>query len=71
MTILDAEGKEAKPEPVMPEWHKDVRINALMCWQGHFFTFAGIDPDHDPDIVMFKWKEPTGKTKRRDKCKTQ
>jgi len=69
MTILNADGQEVKPPPVMPEWHKDVRINALMCWQGHFFTFAGIDPDHDPNVIFFKYKEPTGKTKRRAKCK--
>ena len=65
MTILNADGKEAK---AMPDWHSDVRINSLMCWQGHWFTFAGIDPEHDPDVVMFKWKEPTNATKRRDSC---
>ena len=61
--IRDAEDAKAKG---MPEWHKDVRINSLMCWQGHWFTFAGIDPDHDPDVIMFRWKEPTKTTKRRE-----
>jgi hypothetical protein len=66
--ILDAEGKEAKPPPVMPEWHKDVQIMSLMQWCGHWFEFAGIDPDHDVDVIFFRYKEPT---KRRAKCKTQ
>jgi hypothetical protein len=65
MTILDADGQEVKPPPPTPEWHKDVKIGSLMCWQGHWFTFYGIDPEHDPDVIMFKWKEPTKATKRR------
>ena len=69
MTILNPDGTEAK---VMPEWHSDVQIMTLMTWCGNWFEFAGIDPDHDPDVIMFRWKGPTKSTKRRrDKCKTQ
>ena len=64
MAILDAEGNEVKQ---MPTWHKDVNPQSLMQWGGHWFTFAGIDPDHDPDVIMFRWKEPTKTTKRREK----
>jgi hypothetical protein len=54
----------------MPEWHKDVQIMSLMCWQGHFFTFEGIDPDHDPNVIFFRYKEPTKATKRRNNAGT-
>jgi hypothetical protein len=60
--ILDKDGHEVK---IMPEWHKDVQIMALMQWCGHWFEFAGIDPDHDPDVIFFRYKEPTKSTKRR------
>ncbi len=62
MTILDSQGHEVK---IMPEWHRDINKQALFVWCGHFFTFEGIDPDHDPDVVIIKYKEPTGKTKKR------
>ena len=66
MPIVDANGKEVKQ---MPEWHKDVQIMSLMQWCGHWFEFAGIDPDHDPNVVFFRWKEPTKTTKRRKNAK--
>jgi hypothetical protein len=61
--LLDEQEREANKRPA---WHKDVKIGSLMCWQGHWFTFYGIDPEHDPDVIMFKWKEPTKATKRRE-----
>jgi hypothetical protein len=63
VTILDSQGHEVK---VMPEWHRDIQTGALIQWCGHWFTFEGIDPDHDPNVVIIKYKEPTGKTKRRN-----
>ena len=62
MAILDADGKEVK---VMPKWHRDINPRSLMQWGGNWFTFYGIDTDHDPDVVMFKWKEPTKSNKKR------
>ena len=72
MTILDRNGNEIKqPEP-SPSWHKDVNVHALMLWQGHVFEYLGIDPVNDPNVIFFRYKEPTAKTtKRRQKCKTQ
>jgi len=49
----------------MPEWHKDIRPDALIQWCGHWFTFEGIDPDHDPDMMFLRYKGPTKQTKRR------
>jgi hypothetical protein len=65
MTILDLNGNEMQQPAPMPEWHKDVRVNALMQWQGHWFEYLGIDPVNDPNVIFFKYKEPTKSTKRR------
>ena len=63
--IVDASGNEVK-QAEMPEWHKDIQPGNLVQWCGHWFTFEGIDPLHDPDVVIFKYKEPTNATKRRN-----
>ena len=63
--IVDASGNEVEQQK-MPDWHKDIKPGNLIMWCGHWFTFEGIDPLHDPNVVIIKWKEPTGKTKRRD-----
>lgn len=62
MTILDAQGKKVKQ---MPTWHQDVDPRFLMNWRGHWFQFAGIDPEK-PDMIFFRYKEPTKSTKRRN-----
>ena len=72
MTLLDLHGNEIQQPAPMPEWHKDVNVHALMLWQGHVFEYLGIDPVNDPNVIFFRYKEPTAKTtKRRQKCKTQ
>lgn len=62
MAILDAQGRKIVR---MPEWHSDVDPRFIMQWRGHWFTFEGIDPSK-PDIIFFKYKEPTSKTRRRN-----
>jgi len=72
MTIVDLNGNEMEQPAPMPKWHKDVNVHALMLWQGHVFEYLGIDPVNDPNVIFFRYKEPTAKTtKRRQKCKTQ
>ena len=62
MPLVDANGKEIQ---TMPEWHQDVRPEVLMQWNGHWFKFYGIDPKHDPNVIFFRYHEPTKTTKRR------
>lgn len=66
MPILDPQGNEVK---TMPEWHKDINLRNLMQWCGHWFTFETIDPNYDPDVIVFRYKEPTKATKRRNNAK--
>ena len=61
--ILDSQGREVKN---LPEWHKDIQTEQIIQWSGHWFSFVGIDPNHDPDVVIFKYKGPTKATKRRN-----
>ena len=63
MALYGADGEKAKP---MPHWHQDVNPRSLMQWNGHWFKFEGIDPNHDENVIFFRYKEPTKSTKRRN-----
>ena len=65
MIVIDAEGKEMKEEPNTPEWYVDVNPEVLMEWQGHLFECLGVDPEHDPNVIIFRHKGPIDKTEKR------
>ncbi len=58
MQVFDESGNELKEKPNMPEWHKAISPNVLMEWQGHMFECLGVDPEHDPNVIIFRHKGP-------------
>jgi len=62
MAILDPQGNEVATPP---GWHLDVNPRSLLQWCGHWFTFEGVDPEK-PEIIFFRYKEPTKSTTRRN-----
>ncbi len=69
MPIVDADGNEIV-HTKMPDWHKDIQPESLVNWCGHFFEFLGIDPEHDVNVVVMKYKEPSKSTIRRNNARS-